>query len=226
MFIGHIGTGLALKRAAPRLNVGVPVAASLLPDFLLGIFTLLGWEQVVVPPDFARLHYFRFRFPFSHSAASAALLSLATYGIVSFFLRGRPWRGRGALAAGAAVVLHFAGDLVEHPPELTLAGNDSLRLGLGLWNDLGWALALEGLLAASGFLLYLTAAPGVRPWRIAVLAAVVLALAVPAIAGQALSDIPADPRTAAASWILVPLVLAPLCGWLDRGAGSVPAGAS
>ena len=37
MFLGHIGVGLGLKRAAPSVNAGLLVAAALLLDVLLGM---------------------------------------------------------------------------------------------------------------------------------------------------------------------------------------------
>lgn len=66
MFVGHLGVALGLKRAEPRLNLGLLCFATLLLDFLLGLFVLLGIEQVHVPATYAALHYLTFTFPFSH----------------------------------------------------------------------------------------------------------------------------------------------------------------
>ena len=45
-------------------------------------------------------------------------------------------------AEGAAVVSHWFLDVVVHVADLPLAGNDSPKLGLGLWRHLGLSVAL------------------------------------------------------------------------------------
>ena len=57
MGIGHVAVGLGLKSADRRLNVGFLIFAALFADFLLGWFTLAGWESYEVPPDYASKHY-------------------------------------------------------------------------------------------------------------------------------------------------------------------------
>jgi TRAP-type C4-dicarboxylate transport system permease small subunit len=52
MGIGHVALGLALKKSEPRLNVGILVFATLLADFLLGVFAFLGWEWAHIPDTF------------------------------------------------------------------------------------------------------------------------------------------------------------------------------
>ena len=42
MFVGHLGVGLAAKRMAPRLSLGVLFLAAMLLDALLWIFVLLA----------------------------------------------------------------------------------------------------------------------------------------------------------------------------------------
>ena len=63
-----------------------------------------------------------------------------------------PWRA--AHVAGTAVLSHFALDVLTHVPEIPVAGEESAKLGLSLWNHMSIALTLEALMvivATSGF---------------------------------------------------------------------------
>ena len=55
MLIGHLGVGLALKKTEPKINVGWLFFMALFFDFLLGIFVLLGLEQVQIPENYDEL---------------------------------------------------------------------------------------------------------------------------------------------------------------------------
>ena len=73
MFVGHLGVGLGLKKVEPEVNLGLLFFATLLLDFLLGIFVLMGIEQVHVPADYASLHYLMFTFPYSHGLLASLI---------------------------------------------------------------------------------------------------------------------------------------------------------
>ena len=64
MFIGHLGVGLALKKAEPRANLGWLFAAAMLPDLVLWSLVLAGVEQSRVPSDYAERRYLGFEFPY------------------------------------------------------------------------------------------------------------------------------------------------------------------
>jgi hypothetical protein len=211
MFLGHIGVGLGLKRAAPSVNAGVLVAAALLLDMLLGLFVLAGVEEVRVPPDFASVHYFTFTFPWSHSLVATVVWSTLAGAAAWGLLRGRlgPW---GAVVVALAVASHFFCDVVEHVRGLPLAGPDSPLLGLGLWKRMPLALALEGALAGLGLWLYARAARGRPPWAMALLLTLVAAVALP---GQLLASAPPSTRTLAWTWLLEVPLLGLWVGWLD-----------
>ena len=49
MFIGHLGAGLALKRATPALSLGSLFLCVMLLDLVLGIFLMLGGNQAAAP---------------------------------------------------------------------------------------------------------------------------------------------------------------------------------
>lgn len=224
MFVGHIGMGLALKRAEPRLNLGALIFCSLFLDFLLGVFVLLGVERVIVPENFARLHYLLFQFPYSHSLLGALFWSAGAACIGLLSLRGEGWRKRGAVVIGLAVFIHFVGDIIEHPPQLHIAGSHSTRLGFGLWDHLGWALALEVLLVGLGLWLYFSVTRTHRVWkRISVLILISLLTAF-AVAGQLASENAPSLQASAAVWIINPWVLGAVCWWLDSDPASLDRG--
>jgi hypothetical protein len=60
---------------------------------------------------------------------------------------------RESLWLGLAVFSHFLLDLPVHTPDLTIAGNSTSRLGLGLWNNVPAAIALELLMLFGGWIL-------------------------------------------------------------------------
>jgi len=217
MFLGHLGVDLALKKLEPEVNLGALVAASMLPDVLLGVFTLAGVEQVVVPENFSQLRYLHFIFPYSHSFVAALLWALVVFGLSVALWRGRPqsrWRAAGVITA--AYFLHWLGDVIVHPAQIPLAGNTSPMLGLGLWNHLGLAIALELLLAGIGLVLYWSVkSPADRKARWGVLA-LMLAMALTSIGGQVFSPVAPPPQAAAWSWIFQTVLLSGLGYWLDK----------
>ena len=50
MFIGHFGTGLAVKKVAPQPSLGTLIFAAQFIDLLWPILLLLGLERVEVDP--------------------------------------------------------------------------------------------------------------------------------------------------------------------------------
>jgi hypothetical protein len=215
MFVGHLGVGLALSSRSRRFRLGILLGAALLLDVLLGVFVLAGMEQVVVPPDFAAGHYLEFVFPYSHG-----LLGSLVWAGLTAVLAGAGWLllGRGAAAAwiaGAAVFSHFVCDAVEHVRGLPLLGDDSLRIGLGLWRATPWALALELFMLAGGALLFLRSRPDLPRLRRGVLVAVLGLLAVLQGVGQLAGGAPPPASALAVTWIVQTVVLVLLGLWVD-----------
>jgi hypothetical protein len=217
MFAGHLAAGLALKKAEPRVNLGVLFFAALFSDLLLGLFVLLGIEQVHTPANFADIHYLTFTFPYSHGLLASLLWSLLVF-LIAYQLgrtNGRP-QGRVGLVIALAVFSHFVLDWIVHVPELPLLGETSPKLGLGLWNQLGIALALETLLVIGGLALYFQA---VKPRRRVTrygLVLLMLLVTVATVAGQAFSTTPPPATGAALSWIIQPIILGGVAYWLDH----------
>ena len=156
MFAGHVGAALAIGRAERQVNVGVFVTAALLLDLVLWLLVLLGWESVIVPADFATTHQVAFDFPYSHSLLAGAAWSVLA-GIAAYIGYGRLKRAKLRTAAliAAAVFSHWLLDALVHAPELPLAGAGSVKVGLGLWQNMPLALITETAIVLAGLSLFI-----------------------------------------------------------------------
>ena len=159
MFAGHIGAALAIGRAERRVNVGVFMLAALLLDLALWLFVLVGWESVAIPPNFASTHQPEFIFPYSHGLLASVAWSVLA-GSVAFAACSSLGRARlrAATLVFAAVFSHWLLDALVHAPELPVAGATSAKVGLGLWQHMPLALAVEGLILVAGLALFLSGA--------------------------------------------------------------------
>jgi hypothetical protein len=216
MFAGHIGAGLLIARAERRANVGAFIAAALLLDLVLWLFILLGWESVSIPADFNATHQPAFVFPYSHGlVASLAWSAIAAAAACVGYARLQAARWRVAALIAAAVFSHWLLDALVHQPELPLAGAVSAKVGLGLWNGMPVALAVEATIAVGGLLLFMR---GNRLSRGKALALASLTLVVLAFTVVGMTIAPAPPSALAmAGTSLVTLVV--VCGlafWLGR----------
>ena len=212
MGIGHAAVALGAARAAPRVNVGLLIFAAFLADFLLGVFAFFGLERAHVPPDFASRHYLTFTFPYSHG-----LLPLLFWGILLGTLlcwTYRQDRTRAFLVIAALVLSHFVLDGLVHVPELPLAGPNSFKIGLSLWNHLPLELSLETAMAIVGLLIYwkLSGNSAGRRWGVAI-----FILLLTALTWTQLGTVtPPTPSQLVPSWIIAPLVFAAIPYALDR----------
>ena len=214
MGVGHAAVALGAAKAAPRLNAGWLVFAAFLADFLLGVFAMLGVEQAHVPADYASRHYLTFTFPYSHG-----LVPLLLWGALLGFLVSRtqrPDRRRIFLLVAAVVLSHFLLDGLVHVAGLPVAGENSPKLGLGLWRHMPLELTLETLMAIAGVVIYLgVAGPGASAWSrwgIPVYMAFVCALTWT----QLWMTKPPDPAQLVPSWIGGTLLFGVAAYVLDR----------
>jgi len=189
MFIGHIALGLAAKRAAPRLSLGVLLAAAQLADMLWPILILAGIEEVRVVPGITRLTPLDFiSYPWSHS-----LVMLAAWGLAfGWIVRRRHPRALAVVAA--LVVSHWLLDFVTHRPDMPLYPGGP-KFGLGLWNSLAGTLLVEVPLFLAGTWIYFHTTRARDRTGIAA-TFILLALLLAIYAGDILSDA-APPSTAA-----------------------------
>jgi len=219
MFVGHIGAGLGLKKAEPRLNLGILLLCALFADLLLWALVLLGVESIVVPENFRTGHYFTFVYPYSHSLAASVLWSVLAGTAVWFFIGAQaPRRFALALIAGVAVLSHFVLDFLVHVPDLPLLSNESTKLGLGLWRNMPLALALELGIAAIAAVVYLRATRLSRSRTAVAIGLVALASAGTVIGPYAASEPPPPVAQAASSLVTILLVVA-LGFWIDGRVG-------
>ncbi len=217
MLIGHLGAGLALKKTEPTINVGWLFFMAMFFDFLLGIFVVLGLEQVQIPENYEELHYFYYDFPYSHGLTATLIWSVLIFGVVKFLYRKN--KTRSTLIAGvfvAAAFSHFVLDWLVHIPEIPVFGSDSFMIGFGLWNYLWLAIVVESLIMIGGLTLYLRSTTGQSFGAKYGMIIFMVILLVFQVMGQAFAPPPPDASGAALTWIVQPLIFAALAFWLDR----------
>lgn len=152
MFIGHFALAFGAKRIAPSVSLGTMFLACQFADLLWPTLLLLGLEAVEIDPGNTAVTPLNFvSYPYSHSLVMlvvwAALFALA-YRVIK---GSRPM----AMATIAALVFsHYVLDVATHRPDLPVTIGGETRLGLGLWNHPGAALAVESLLFIAGATLY------------------------------------------------------------------------
>lgn len=219
MFLGHYGMAFALKRAEPKLSLGTLFIAVQLADLLWGVFLLLGWEHARIIPEYTPVTPFEFLdYPISHS-----LVGLVIWGIVaacvyySWPTRDTTRHWQAAAVVGIAVLSHYPLDVIMHVPDLPLAGNDSSKLGLGLWNHPAAAMATELLCLGIGLGIYVAFRSHRHPVRVGRLAVLVLVLVTVYFASQ-YGPLPPNMTTVAVSDIVFLLAVAALGAWADRRA--------
>jgi hypothetical protein len=212
MFVGHFGAAFAAKPLAPRVSLGVLLAAGTFLDLLWPVLVLTGVERVRVDPGntaFTPLDFVEY--PWTHSAAMAAVWSLAFGVVVGLATRER----RAAVVAGLLVFSHWALDLVSHRPDLPLWPGGP-KVGLGLWDSVPATLVVEGAIFVGGVWVYLRATrarDGVGRWALVAFLAL--------LAAAYLSDRfggPPPPGPAAVAWMGVAagVILLPWAVWIDR----------
>jgi hypothetical protein len=216
MFAGHVGAALAIGRGERRINPGIFVFASLLLDVLLWIFVLVGWEAVTIPPNFAFTHQPEFVFPHSHGLMASIVWSLLAAAAASIGSRRRlvP-KHRAATLVALAACSHWLLDALVHVPELPIAGASSMKVGLGLWQAMPVALALESVLLLTGLCLFVRGSSLLRIRKLWLIALAVLILAL-TLAGMTIAPPPPSPTAMAWSSLSAIAMVCGLIGWLGR----------
>jgi hypothetical protein len=219
MFLGHYGAALALKRAEPKISLGTLFVATQLADLLWGGFLLLGWEHVRILPDDNPLLALQFYdYPISHSLVAALAWGLAAAALYySWPTRDTTRHWQAAALVGVAVASHWVLDLVVHVPDLPLAGNDSPKVGLGLWRHFGASVALEFVVLGAGAALYVARRSRRHPVRPVRLGFVLLLLAATYVASL-FSPPPPSVAVIGVSDVVFILGMGALAAWADRAA--------
>jgi hypothetical protein len=219
MFAGHVGAALAIGRVERRINAGAFVFAALLLDVVLWLFVLLGWESVVIPPNFTATHQPEFIFPYSHGLLAAIMWSAlaGTVGFIACTKLGIP-RLRAAVLLAAAVFSHWLLDALVHVAELPLMGADSGKVGLGLWQNMPFALLAEALILIGGLYLFLPGAAMSRTRKLWLSVMCVLILAF-TLAGMTIAPPPPSSVAMAATSLITIIVSGALVDWLSWASG-------
>jgi len=211
MFIGHFGAAFGLKKAAPKVSLGVLFLAAQFVDLLWPTLLLAGVERVEIAPGITRMTPLDFvHYPVSHSLLAAVGWALL-FGLVYGLIRKYP---AGGWVCGIAVLSHWLLDLLVHRPDLQLLPWDSIRVGLGLWNHPVVAIALETAIFVAGLWLYVRATKTrdkVGTWALVGLVAFLLAIHVSNIFGPPPPSVTAIAWVGHAQWLLVLWAF-----WIDR----------
>ncbi len=217
MFIGHYGVALALKRAEPKVSLGTLFFVTQFVDVLWGIFILIGWERARVEPGITEATPINFlSYPLSHSLVAAlvwAAVAAAVY--YSWPTRDTARHGHATIIVAVVAASHWFLDVIVHRPDLPLAGSQSAKVGLGLWDSLPGTIAAELLILAVGLVLYLTISVKrhrPRRGRVALLTVVILGLG----AASYFGPMPENMTVVAVGALVMFLGLTALAAWVDR----------
>ena len=151
MFIGHYSVAYAAKTIAPKAPLAAYFLAVQALDVLFSVFVLGGVEHMEIVHKYTSYNPYRlYDMPITHSLVGSLAWAVAV-GIVAALAR---LPRRESLWLGLAVFSHFILDLPVHTPDLSIAGNDTVKLGLGLWNNVPAVLALELLLLVGGWMIF------------------------------------------------------------------------
>lgn len=115
----------------------------------------MGVERFNIVEDYTEASHLELAYmPFTHGLLAAFLWAGVIYAVYRLVLR-KPGGSAVALVMGVAVLSHWFLDLIVHVPDLPLLGDDSPKLGLGLWNHAVVTYCLEAVLLAGGLWWYL-----------------------------------------------------------------------
>jgi hypothetical protein len=217
MFLGHYGVAFALKRVEPKLSLGTLFVAVQLADLLWAFFILLGWEHARIIPGYTAVTPIEFLdYPISHSLLAAVLWGVAAAALYySWPTRDTSRHWQAAMIVGLAVFSHYPLDVLVHVADLPITGNDSPKLGLGLWNHPTATLVAELLLLAMGVGLYVRFGSHRHPVRIGRLATLVVLL-VGTYLASTYGPPPPSMTAIAVSGIVFFLAIAAVAAWADR----------
>jgi hypothetical protein len=213
MFVGHYGPSFAIKSLRPAIPLWLLFIAVQLVDVAWAVLILLGVEKVrIVPGITASNPLDLYYMPYTHSLVAAIVWSAAAAAFVWFLPRVAT---RAAVVwVGAAVFSHWVLDLLVHRPDLPLY-DDTMKVGLGLWNYPALALALEAALLFGGMILYLRVTKPIN----------VIGRVGPPVFGLVMLAIqsyiffgppPASPAAAAITALVCYVIFAALAEWLAR----------
>src|SRR6185503_3877414 len=151
MFIGHFALGFALKRAAPRANLGWLIASVSFLDLVWPIFVLTNIERVEVDQGNTVFTPLDFVFyPYSHSLAAALIWSVIFAAVYLVFSKYKT----GSVVMAVGVLSHWILDAIVHRPDLPLYPGSERKIGFGVWDSFPATLVIEIAMFGLGVWLY------------------------------------------------------------------------
>jgi len=162
MFVGHYAASFALKSIEKRASLGLLFIAAQFVDILFFSLTLGGVEKFKVVENYTESTHFQLIFmPYTHS-----LLSTFIWGGVIFitayylYFKRMPNSKNISIVMATAVISHWFFDLIMHTPDLPLISDDSIKMGLSLWNNAYLSYLLEAVFLLASLYLYMKATSG------------------------------------------------------------------
>ena len=150
MFVGHYSVAFAVKSDENKIPLWVLFVAVQLLDFLWALFVLLGIEKVRLVPGITATNALDLYYmPYTHSLVGAVVWSGLAALVYKSVLGAKAPRAA-ALVVALAVFSHWILDLIVHRPDLAIY-DDTLKVGLGLWNYRGLEFGLEIAILAGGY---------------------------------------------------------------------------
>lgn len=213
MFIGHYGPSFAIKAIQSTIPLWLLFIAVQLVDVAWAVLVLLGVEKVrIVPGITASNPLDLYYMPYTHSLVAGVLWAMAAMALSKALPRVRTWPA--AAWIGLAVFSHWVLDWLVHRPDLPLY-DDTMKVGLGLWNYPAIALSLEALLLFGGMMTYLRRTKPVNViGRFGPPAFGVVMLVIQSYVF--FGPPPVSPGAAAATAFIAYVVFAAIAYWLDR----------
>jgi hypothetical protein len=154
MFVGHYSVAFAAKSERNKIPLWVLFVAVQFLDYVWATLVLLGIEKLRVIKGFTAGSMLDSYFhPYSHSLPTALIWSCLAAVVYKAIWRAEA-SNSAAVVVGLAVFSHWLLDFIAHPRDLPLYDN-TMKVGLGMWNYRDPEFALEIALLAGGIVLYL-----------------------------------------------------------------------
>jgi hypothetical protein len=213
MFVGHYGPSFAVKSLRPTIPLWLLFISVQLIDVGWAVLVLLGIEKVrIVPGITASNPLDLYYMPYTHSLVAAILWSVAA-GLLCRALPGVANRFA-AVLIGVAGFSHWVLDFLVHRADLPLY-DDTMKVGLGIWNHPAVALSLEAVLLFGGMMLYLMVTRPIN--AVGRIGPPVFGVAMLAIQGYVFfGPPPVSPAAAAVTALVSYVVFAAVAEWLGR----------
>ena len=221
MFVGHYAASLALKSLDKKVSLGMLFLAVQFVDILFFPFVLMGIENFNLVRNHTESTHFELYFmPYTHSLLATFLWAIGIYIVIKLLpLKVAANKNKVALLVAIGVLSHWFFDLIVHTPDLPLLGDDSSKVGFGLWNNAIATYLLETALLIAGLAIYLRSTKSTTlVGKYGMIMFVVLLLAINAnnIFGPPFGD---DVTTLSISALVMYFMFAGIAFWLDKRRG-------